>query len=224
MGQVRRGEVDTDVQGRDPDALGIEDAYVRRMCVGISRLVGRDDVEAPPDRLQLSESAAEIGHLFRAALAEKADDARARVDLGVDAERERGRLRAHVRGQKPEGAPDLAGNDRALMCAVAVQEGDEDDSSAQPLAVDPLTVHDLAKRKSGQADAGRRLAAPIRAWPRQRGRLPRTTDLEGGEQRARDDRAKESEDTEGKKLAPRHRADAFSMFASSSSLEISPTE
>src|SRR4051812_25122934 len=132
------------------------------MRVHVARLVGGDDAEALPDGAKRVHAPAQVDELpERALLAQEALDARARVDDRIDADDERRRTGSRAAGHALKRLPNLAGDDRALMVAVAVKERDEDNALAEVLGADGLTTHHIGEPEARQADARRRLTAAI---------------------------------------------------------------
>lgn len=116
-----------------------------------------------PDGFEVTDTSAQVVELAEDTVAaKKPHDARAPVDQRVHAHGQCRRPQALLLGETRERASDLACDQRALVGAVGIEEGDEDDTALEVCCAHGPAADDVSEREVGQADAGWRLAAPVR--------------------------------------------------------------
>jgi hypothetical protein len=122
VSEVRRGQVDAGVLGRDPDAAAIEDAHVGGVHVGDAGVDGGEDAVGLPHRSKPGHGADQVVERERLPPGEEAANARRPVRTRLDGDEQQHDLAPLRRRKEAIGRGDHAGDDRTLLGALRVDE------------------------------------------------------------------------------------------------------
>ena len=117
MHEIPSGEINRDVERRNPDATSVENPYIGRVDVGVSSIDRREDAETLPDRTHVQGRVNQVDQVRGAVLAKELPHVYRRVGRWIDAKGERCDLGVFAGGELAKGLSENVDDDRAALLA-----------------------------------------------------------------------------------------------------------